>query len=101
MALDFHNQADKTLIFSLSEKEFGFLAEIFNQYFYRTGIEFDYYKDYQLSIANQKILCKIIEDYVQKTDLNRDKIKTIAIIEFNALLKFCINQNWDLEVLAD
>lgn len=101
MALDFHHTTDNELIFSLSEKQFNLLHDIFNQYFYRSGVRLDYYQDQQLRLANQQVLCKIIDDYIQQTDLNRDKKKTVTIIEFQSLLKFCIAKNYDLAVLAD
>lgn len=101
MALDFHNVTNDDLIFSLSETKFSLLKEILKQYFYRTGVDFDSYQDQQLSVANQQVLCRIIDEYIQKTDLNRDKMKTVMMIEFQSLLKFCIAKNYDLAVLAD
>lgn len=101
MALDFHNAMNNDLVFSLTEKQFSFLAEIFDQYYYRTGTRLDYYQDQKLNLQSQQVISEIIDNYIQKSDLNRDKNKTVAIIEFQTLLKFCINQNWDLIALAD
>lgn len=101
MPLDFHNADDNELIFSLDETQFMLLNEILAQYFYRTGMQIDYYQDQALSVANQQTLAKIINAYIQTTDLNRNKNKTLAIIEFLSYLKFCTARKWDLVLLAD
>ena len=46
-------------------------------------------------------MLKIIDDYIQKADLNQDKQKTMLIIEFRSMIKYFSDRKIDLRVLGD
>ena len=66
-----------------------------------TGIEIDPFSNIKLFIENQKILLQIIDTYIDKSNLNVDRQKTIDILEFRTLLNYFLNKNIDQEILAD
>lgn len=101
MALDFHRLDNNQYLFGLDDRKLDNLAVIFEAYQQRTGIFIDPYSDMQLTTDNQRTLIKIIDDYINKTNLNNDKQKTIDIIEFRGLLTFFANANCDLRLLGD
>lgn len=101
MALDFHRLDNREYLFSLNDKKYINLEEIFTDYKNWTGIEIDSFSNIKLFIENQKILLKIIDTYIEKSNLNVDKQKTIDILEFKALLNYFLNKNIDLEILGD
>jgi hypothetical protein len=101
MAIDFHRLDNREYLFGLDNKKFKNLDEIFTEYKNWTGISIDEYGDTKLTIENQKIVLKIIDTYIDKTNLNIDKQKTVDILEFRTLLKYFSDQNFDIEVLGD
>ncbi|MHC0439192.1 hypothetical protein [Flavobacterium sp. 3-210] len=101
MALDFHRLDNDEYLFSLDDYKYNCLEIIFESYKNWTGIFIDQYSDNKLTIENQKTLIQIIDIYIKQTNLNLDKEKTIAIIEFRGLLFFSLNKNCDLKILGD
>ncbi|PSR54870.1 hypothetical protein AHMF7605_15855 [Adhaeribacter arboris] len=78
MALDFYQLNNKEYFFALEDKELQDLGEILQEFRYRTGFVIDQYSDYKLTIENQAAIIKIIDDYIDKTDLNKNKSKIFA-----------------------
>ena len=101
MALDFHRLDNREYLFGLDDKNYKNLDEIFTEFKNWTGIYIDEYGDTKLTIENQKIVLKIIDVYINKTNLNTDKQKTVDILEFRTLLKYFSDQNFDIEILGD
>ena len=101
MALDFHRLDNQEHLFGLDGKKLSNLDEIFTEYKYWTGIFIDAYGDTKLSVQNQKTLIKIIDTYVEKTNLNLDKRKTVDILGFRALLNYCSDKNVDIQISGD
>lgn len=101
MALDFHRFDNKELLFQIDDKKFGILSEIFELFTQWTGIMIDQYGDLKLTIGYQLTIVKIIDKYIETTDLNKNKLKTTAIIEFKGVLIFLINKKIELELLGD
>jgi len=101
MALDFHRLNNREYLFGLDDKKYKNLDEIFTEYKNWTSIYIDPYSDTKLTIENQKMLVKIIDTYIEKTNLNTDKQKTVDILEFRAFMKYFSDQNFDIEVLGD
>ena len=101
MAIDFHRLDNRKYLFGLDDKKYKNLVEIFTEYKNWTGIYIDEYGDTKLTIENQKIVLKIIDTYIDKTNLNIDKQKTVDILEFSTLLKYFSDQNVDIEILGD
>ncbi len=102
MALDFYIHNTKEYLFSFESTKFSDLEqEIFIPFKYRTGILIDEYGDTKLSIENQQTLVKIIDEYVEKTDLNTHKSKTKNILELRGLLLYFIKKEYSLELLGD
>lgn len=81
MALDFHRTDNREYLFGLEDKQYKNLNEIFSEFKNWTGISIDPYSDLKLSIENQSTLVKIIDIYIDKTNLNIDKLKIVDIIE--------------------
>ncbi len=102
MALDFFILGTEEFLFSLKTKSFFDLEkEIFIPFKYRTGILIDEYRDNQLSIENQQILIEIIDEYVEKTNLNTNKMKTKNILGFRGLLLYSIEKKYNLKLVGD
>jgi len=101
MALDFHRLDNKEHIFGLDDKQFEALSEIFEEFKYRTGLTIDQYSDFKMTKENQLAIIKIIDEYISKNDLNRNKFKTIAIIEFRLFLLLLSSKNIDLKLIGD
>lgn len=101
MALDFHRLDNSDYLFGLDTAKYNMLEEIFETFRYWTGLVINPYTDNRLSVDHQKVLIRIIDDYVDKTDLNRDKFKTTVVLEFRGLLTYLSNNNWDIELLGD
>ncbi len=81
MALDVHNLENNDFLFSL--ENFSDFNEIFQEFYYRTGILIDEYSDTKILTIHQKILIKIIEEYILKENLNKNKEKIKNILEFS------------------
>lgn len=101
MALDFHRLDNSDYLFGLDTAKYNLLEELFETFRHWTGLAIAPYTDNRLSVDHQKVLIRIIDDYVDKTDLNSDKLKTTAILEFRGLLTYISNNNWDIELLGD
>ena len=101
MVLDFHRLDNREYLFGLDDKKLKNLVEIFTEYKNWTGIYIDEYKDTKLTIENQKMLVKIIDTYIEKSNLNTDKQKTVDILEFRTLLNYFSGKNLNIEILSD
>lgn len=101
MALDFHRLDNNEYLFGLDDKTLDALGEIFEMFTHWTGLVIDPYGDLKLPTENQQTLITIIDKYIEKTDLNKDKAKTSTILEFKGLLKYFIRNKIDLELLGD
>ncbi len=102
MPLDFHKLDTHEHLFALQSHEFNDLqTDIFTTFKHWTGIEIDEHGDCQLTVENQQTLIRIIDEYIEKTDLNRDKSKTKNILAFRGLLLYIVNNHWDLQLLGD
>ncbi|TRX30284.1 hypothetical protein FNW52_20285 [Flavobacterium sp. ZT3R18] len=101
MALDFHRLDNNELLFQMENNKFEYLLEIFETFRQWTGIVIDQYGDLKLTIENQETIVKIIEKYIEITDLNKNKLKTSIILEFKGLLMFLINKKIEIELLGD
>jgi hypothetical protein len=101
MALDFHRLDNKDFLFALDDREYDYLSEIFDSFTHWTGLIIDQYDKLKLTTENQETLIKIIDKYIDTTDLNKDKKKTSAILEFKGLINLFLNKKVDLELLGD
>lgn len=101
MALDFHRLDNNELLFQMDDGGFEYLFEIFETFKQWTGIVIEQYRDSQLTIENLKTIVKIIEKYIEITDLNNNKLKTSVILEFKGFLMFLINKEIEIKLLGD
>ena len=101
MALDFYRKDNKEHLFVLDDNQFEYLIEIFNEFKYQTGLLIDQYGDLKLTIENQKLIIKIIDNYIDKSDLNKNKAKTKTIIEFRTFLKNISKKEVELNLKGD
>lgn len=101
MALDFHRLDNHEYLFQLDDKKYSNLSEIFAEYKQWTGVFIDQYGDTILTVENQKIIIKIIDNYIEKNNLNSDKQKTVSILEFRTLMIFFSGKNCDIKILGD
>lgn len=101
MALDFHRLDNNQYLFGLNDRKYNSLSGILEIYQHWTGILISQYSDAILSIENQITLIKIIDNYVDTTNLNQDKQKTVDILEFRGLLTFFSSSNCDLKLIGD
>ena len=101
MAFDFYRQDNNEYLFGLEDNQFENLNEIFNEFKYRTGYVVDQYKDFKMTLENQEAIIKIIDNYINKTDLNKDKAKTLTIIELRTALEYCSDKKIELKLKGD
>jgi len=101
MALDFHRLDNSDFLFGLDDRQYNYLTEIFDKFTQWTGLVIDQYGHIKLTVENQITLVKIIEKYIDAIDLNKDKKKTSAILEFKGLIKFFLIKKVDLELCGD
>lgn len=101
MTLDFHRLDNREYLFGLDDKKYKNLEEIFTEYKNWTGIYIDPYSDTNLTIENQKMLVKIIDTYIEKTNLNTNKQITVDILEFRTLLTYFSDNNVDIEIVGN
>jgi hypothetical protein len=101
MALDFHRLDNKEYLFGLEDKQFEELSEIFTDFQYQTGLVIDQYGDFKMTVENQETIIRIIDRYIDKNDLNKNKSKTLTIIEFRTHLKGCSQRNLELQLIGD
>lgn len=102
MALDIHrNDNLKEWLFAINDKLFNELSDVFEKFYFKSGIQIDYYKDFGLDISIQKMLLKTIDEYLLRADLNENRQMTVDIISFRGFLLFTIGKNWDLVLYCD
>ncbi len=101
MALDFIRKDNQEHVFALDDKKYNNLDNILVEYQHWTGHHIEQYSDSVLTAANQKTIIKIIDNYIEKTNLNLDKQKTIDIIEFRTFMKIFSDRDLDIEILGD
>ncbi|MFD2909405.1 hypothetical protein ACFSX9_11765 [Flavobacterium ardleyense] len=101
MALDFHRIDNHDHLFALDDQKYQNLDEIFTEFKHCTGIFIDQYANSQLTIANQKALIKIIDNYIERTNLNLEKTKTIDIVEFRTFMKIYSDNELNIKILGD
>ena len=101
MALDIHKLNNNEYILGLDDEYYSCLSPIFEQFKYSTGLYIDQYGDITLSVKNFQFLIKLIDKYVQNTDLNKDKHQTIKILEFRGLLNMLIKYDIPVKLYGD
>jgi hypothetical protein len=101
MALDFHSLDNNNYLFSLDDKQYDYLSDVFTMFTHWTGLIIDQYGDMRMTTGNQQTLINIIDKYIDTTDLNKDKKKISAILEFKGLLKFFSNKNITFQLSGD
>ena len=101
MALDFHRLDNEEFLFSLTGNQFDALFEIFETFRQRTGMVINQYDDLILTPENQQTLIKVIDKYIDSTDLNKDKWKTAAVLEFKGVMSYFLRKGIDIELLGD
>ncbi|WP_128755247.1 hypothetical protein [Aquimarina sediminis] len=101
MALDFHRHDSNEYLFGLDDSKCTHLEVIFNEYKQWSGVYIDPYGDTKLTVDNQKVLIKIIDAYINKTDLNANKQQTIDILEFSTLLQYFSGKGTEIKILGD
>ena len=101
MALDIHRLDNNDYIFGLNDEWQSCLDVIFKRYERSTGIYIDPYKDTILDLDNMKFLIKLIDEYVQKMDLNMNRKQTSIILEFKGMLNLFVKKNIALKLYGD
>ncbi|WP_108870049.1 hypothetical protein [Aquimarina aquimarini] len=101
MALDFHRLDNNEYLFGLDDHIYTHLEVIFTEYKHQTGIFVDPYGDTELTVDKQKIILKIIDTYINTTDLNVNKEKTIEIMWFRALISYFSDKEIIIKILGD
>lgn len=102
MALDFYNSKNREEhMFALDSKQLYFLEEIISEFEKWTGVLVDEYSDFTLDRGNQQTFLKIINNYIQKSDLNLNKDKTVEILSFYSLLRYFYNRDIVLYAFGD
>ncbi len=101
MALDFHNKENDDYLFGLADFQMNALHEIFEEFTHWTGQVIDPYADLLMDKNAQVMLLKIIDNYVQKSDLNKDKAKSVEVLGFRGLLKHYMDKNILFQLYGD
>ena len=101
MALDIHRSDNNEYIFGINDELYNCLEPIFEQFKYATGFRIDPYSDTKLNVDNIKLLIKLIDKYIEKADLNKDKKKTMITLEFRGLLNLLIKHNLPISLYGD
>ena len=101
MALDFHRSDNNEYLFGLTDQQYDCLTPIFGIFQQWTGIQIDPYKDMQLTTDNCKTLLRIIDQYIDQTDLNKDRKATTEILGFRCLLDHFIQKNISFSLKGD
>ena len=73
-------------MFRLDDNNLKNLAKIFTEYKNLTEIYIDKYKDTKRTIENKEMQIKIIDTHIEKSNMNINKQKIVAILEFRTLL---------------
>ena len=101
MALDIHRLDNNEYILGLDDEYYSCLSTIFDQFKYSTGLFIDQYGKITLSVKNFEFLIKLIDKYIQNTDLNKDKKQTVKILEFRGLLNMLIKYDIPVKLYGD
>ncbi|MCL1992120.1 MAG: hypothetical protein FWG66_04150 [Spirochaetes bacterium] len=101
MALDIHRADNNEYIFGLDDERYNGLLVIFEQFKNSTGIFIDQYGNTDLDLKNIRFLIKLIDNHVEKTDLNKDKKETSIILEFKGLLNMFLKNNIPVKLRGD
>jgi hypothetical protein len=101
MAPDIHRLDNNEYLFGLDSTKYEHLYEIFKSYQNWTGIFIDENGGTKLEVEYQKTLIRIIDKYIENTNINLDKQKTITILEFRGMLTYSSNCNINIEFLGD
>jgi len=99
--LDIHRSDNNEYIFGIDDERLKYLDIIFERFRQSTGREIDPYKDTPLDIGCIKILIKLIDNHIEKTDLNKNKKETSIILEFKGLLNMFIQRNITIKLVGD
>jgi hypothetical protein len=101
MALDIYIQDSNQYIFGLNDERYNCLYNIFKQFKNITGIYIDQYTDTKLDTKNIKRLIELIDRYIERTDLSKNKKETSIILEFKGLLNIFIENNYSIRLHGD
>jgi hypothetical protein len=101
MALDFHTLDTEEYLFGLDDEQYNCLSQVLETFYQWTGLGIDRYKNMQLTTENCRTLLQIIDNYVEQTDLNKDKRKTIGILGFRGLLEYFIGKKISFRLRGD
>ncbi|MGV3538928.1 MAG: hypothetical protein ACO1OQ_03910 [Rufibacter sp.] len=101
MALDFYRLDKNEIMFGLDDQQFKELDEIFTDFQYQTGLIIDQYGSFKMTVQNQEKIIRTIDRFIDKSDLNKNKAKTLVIIEFRTFLKYCIHKDTGLQLKGD
>ena len=101
MALDIHRLDNNEWLWAIENNQYNELSEIFEEFTRRTGLVIEQYGLLVMSTDNQKVIIKIVDKYIEKTDLNKNKKKTFTIIQFGSILQYFCNRNIDLKLVGD
>lgn len=92
MAFDIHRKDNNQYLFSLDENTFQVLKPVFELFYQKTGLQFDYYKDLQLSVGHQKLLIDLII---------ANKITNTEVILFQKILEQTIDNQTEIKFYCD
>jgi len=103
MALDIHRLDNDEHIFGLHDFEGGYSSVniIFAKFASRTGIDIDWYGDTILEVSQLKFLMQLIDEYIQRCDLNKDKSAATAILGFRGILDMLVSKNISVRLVGD
>ncbi len=101
MALHVHQLDTKEFLFEIADEWQKHLDPVFKQFRYRTGIEIDPYGNTPLTVENGLTLIRVIDDYVQKTDLNQNKPAITRILSLRGLLEYFTRRSIDFLLIGD
>jgi hypothetical protein len=88
-------------LFTLDDDRCNHLNIVFDQFKKSTGLLIDEYDDIVLDNWSIKILIKIIDEYIEKTNLNTNKKQTSIILEFKGILNIFIENNISMQLSGD
>jgi len=101
MALDIYRMDTKEFIIGLTDERQNCLEIIFEQFAYRNGRNIDPYADTIIDTGNIKLLIQLIDEFIKKTDLNKNKKQTSIILEFKGILNIFLEKNIALKFIGD
>lgn len=92
MALDMHRKDNREFLFSIEQDTFSLLKPVFKQFYQKTGLQFDFYKDIHLSVGHQKILLDLI---------NENCMTTEQLVKFKKIVENTILNEVDVSFYCD